>query len=166
MFEFTRPRLPIWRIGEHKVKLLTPKLIGREGGAVADIFRVFTFDHHIGLADGVGLVIDLFAVEIDIARCPNASLFCFDKLLRLCEHPATTTRRIVDLHHRRQLLFHRVKDDVRHQLYHLPWGKMLPCLFIVLFVKLTDQLLKDIPHPQVAQRRELPPLRVISFAVG
>ena len=37
-----------------------------EGDFVADVLGVVAFDHHVGLADGVGLGIDLLAVKIVI----------------------------------------------------------------------------------------------------
>ena len=43
---------------------------------------------------------------------------------------------------------------------------MLPSLLVVLLIKLTNQFLEDISHPQVGQRRQLATVRVSPFIVG
>ena len=166
IFHIARPRFAIGRIGEHEVERLPGKFVGRQRRTVADIFGVVPLDHHIRFADGVGFVVDLLAVEIDIALGANLPFGIFDELLRLGEHSATSAGGVVNLHHRRQTLFDGVEEQMGHQLDHLAGRKMLARLFVVLFVETADQLFEDIAHPQIAQRRELAPFGVDLLFVG
>ena len=147
----TRPGFAVGRIGEHEVEVLAPELVGREGRAVADIFGVVAFDEHVRFADGVGFVVDLFAVEVDVACSADGAVGVFDEFLRLGKHPAATAGGVVDLHHRRQPIFDRLEDDVGHELDHLTGREVLSGLFVVLFVETADQLLEDIAHPQIGE---------------
>jgi hypothetical protein len=67
VFLFRAPRLAIRRIAEHKVKGFARKFVGAERGADTDVFGVVALDHHVAFADGVGLVVDFLAKEIDVA---------------------------------------------------------------------------------------------------
>ena len=55
------PAFAVRRIGKHKVKLFALEAVGGKGWADFDVFGVVAFNHHVGFADGVGLVIDFFA---------------------------------------------------------------------------------------------------------
>ena len=66
------PTFAVGRVREHEVKARAEKFIGGEGGAAFDVGRVVAFDHHVGFADGVGLVVDFFTV--DVALGPDGAL--------------------------------------------------------------------------------------------
>src|SRR5690606_5646895 len=42
-----RPAFAVGRIGEHEVEAIRGKLVGRQGGADLDVFRVVALDHHV-----------------------------------------------------------------------------------------------------------------------
>ena len=68
-FEVVLPALAVGRIGEHEVELLRREGVVRERGplrAADDVVGAlaFAFEQHVGLADGVGLGVDLLAVEM------------------------------------------------------------------------------------------------------
>ena len=42
-----------------------------KAGTYPDCFRVIALDHHVGLTDGVGLFVDLLAVQVDIPHSPG-----------------------------------------------------------------------------------------------
>ena len=68
-FEVLLPALPVRRIGEHEVELLRREGVVRERGplrAADDVVGAFALalQQHVRLADGVGLGIDLLAVEL------------------------------------------------------------------------------------------------------
>ena len=67
-FEVLLPALPIRRIGEHEVELLGREGVVRERGpfrAADDVVGALAlaFKQHVRLADGVGLGVDLLAIE-------------------------------------------------------------------------------------------------------
>ncbi len=98
------------------------KFIDRKSGAHTNIFWVIAFDHHVRFTNGVGLVIDLFTIEIDIAGGLNFSGLIFYEILRLGKHAAGTAGRVVNRHNRRQSIFDRFKDNVGHQVDHFTGG--------------------------------------------
>jgi hypothetical protein len=66
--EILLPALAVGRIGEHEVELLRGKGVVRQRrpfGAADDVLGAFALalEQHVGLADGVGLGVDLLAVE-------------------------------------------------------------------------------------------------------
>ena len=63
------PALAVGRVGEHEVELLGGEGVVRERGpfrAADDVVGALAlaFEQHVGLADGVGLGVDLLAVEL------------------------------------------------------------------------------------------------------
>src|SRR5690606_4789558 len=136
------------------------EFVGGERGANLDVLRVVTFDHHVGLTDGVGLVVDFFTVEVDVAAGAGGRILFFDKVLRLGEHTAAAAGRVVNGNGEWQVVFDGVKDQVRHQLDHFTRGEVLTGLFVVFFVELADQLFKHIAHSKVAEGWQLVAIRI------
>ena len=62
---------------------------------------VVALDHHVRLADGIGLVVDFLAVEVDIALDALRRVLLLDEVLRFGEHAAAAAGRVVDGHDRR-----------------------------------------------------------------
>ena len=74
--EVLLPALPVRRIGEHEVELLRREGVVRERGpfrAADDVVGALAlaFEQHVRLADGVGLGVDLLAVERHLTCWPR-----------------------------------------------------------------------------------------------
>src|SRR5690606_37925725 len=52
---------------------------------------------------------------------------------------------------------------MRQQVNHFTWGKVLTCLFIIFFVKFTNEFLKYISHTEVRQSPELIAIWILRF---
>ena len=159
--EFAAPAFAVGRVGQHEVEALAREFVGRQRGADLDVLGVVALDHHVGFADGVGLVVDFLAVKIDVAPGGDGALGLLDVVLGLGQHPAAAAGRVVDGHHRGQLAADRVEDEVGHQVDDLPRGEVLPGFLVVLFVELADQLFKDIAHAEVRQAGHQVAIRVL-----
>ena len=53
------------------------------------------------------------------------------------------------------MVFYRFKNDMRHQVDYLPGRKVLPGLFVVFFIELTDELFKHITHGHTVYTRQV-----------
>ena len=163
VLEFTAPAFAVGRIRQHEIEAQPRELIDGQRRADLDVLRVVALDHHVRLTDGIGLVVDLLAVQIDIAPGRNRPLGILDVVLRLGQHPAAAAGRVVDGHHRRQPVADRVEDQMRHQMDHLTRREVLPGFLIVLLVELADQLLEDIAHAEIRQTGHQIPVRVFGI---
>jgi hypothetical protein len=74
------PLHPERRIRQHVVEVFAGQTVGREGVAEDDVGDVLALDEHVGLADGVGLGVQLLAIHdetgvwVQAARCSPATL--------------------------------------------------------------------------------------------
>ena len=160
------PALAVGRIRQHEVEAGACELVGGESGAVADVLGVVALDHHVRLADGIGLGIDLLAVEVDGGLGADGALGIDDEILGLGEHAAGTAGGIVNGDDGRELLFHRLEQQVDHELDDLARGEVLSGLLVVLLVELADEFLKDVAHAEIGQAGELAPVRADGVVVG
>ena len=163
VFRLTAPGLAVGRIGEHEVEGVPGKFVRRQGGAHADVFRVVALDHHVGLTDGVGLVVDLLAEQVHVAGSPNGAFPIRDEVLGFGQHPSRAAGRIVDGHDRWQLVFDGFENEVGHQVDHFPRRKVLARFLVVLFVEFADQLLEYVAHPEVGQGRQLAAIGIFAL---
>ena len=153
VFGIGGPAFAVRRVREHEVKARTRKFIGGEGGAAFDVGRVVAFDHHVGFADGVGLVVDFFAVEVDVALGLDAAFRVGDEVLRFGEHAAGAAGGVVDGEYEWELGFERVKEQVGHELDDFARSEVLAGFFVVFFVEFADEFFEDVAHAEVGERR-------------
>ena len=151
------PALAVGRVGEHEVELA-----GREG--VAGERRVLrpahdvvgglalALEEEVGLADGVGLGVDLLAVEVggDLLAALGGELL--QGLLGHGQHAAGTAGAVVE---QIGAGFDRVsdgqEDELRHQPHGVARGPVLARLLVVLLVEAAHQLLEDRAHAVVVE---------------
>src|SRR5690606_29718646 len=129
------------------------KLIGGQGGAHPDVLGVVALDHHVRLADGVGLVVDLLAVEIDITLGADWAIRVNDVVLRLGKHAAAAAGRVIDGHDRGQPILDRVEPQVGDKMNRVAGGEVPPGFLVVRFVELANQLFTNIAHAEIGKCR-------------
>ena len=109
-------------------------------------------EQQVGLADGVGLGVDLLAVEVRgdlLAVLGGESL---QRLLGDGEHAAGAAGAVVEqVGARLDLVGDRQEDQVRHQLDGVARRPVLAGLLVVLLVEAADQLLEDRAHGVVVE---------------
>ncbi len=155
------PGFAIGRIGEHEIEAHPGEFIRGQGRSVLDVLGIVALDHHVGLADGIGFIVDFLAIQkYRIGFYPERACRVFQIVLRFGEHAAGATGRVVDQHGGRQLALYPVEKQMGHQMNDLTRGEMLTGLFVVFFVELADEFFEDIAHAQVGQRREFASVRV------
>ncbi len=160
------PALAIGRVGKHEVEAGAGEFVSGERGTVTDVLGVVALDHHVGFADGIGLRVDLLAVEVDGGIRADGSLGIDDEILGLGEHAARAAGRIVDGDDRWELPFHRLKQQVDHELDDLSRGEVLPGLLIILFVELADEFLKHVAHAEIGQAGKLASVQADGVMMG
>ena len=146
------PALAVGRIGEHEVELA-----GREGvvgerrvlRAADDVVRrvALALEQQVGLADGVGLGVDLLAVEVggDLLAVLRGELL--QRLLGHGQHAAGAAGAVVEqVGARLDLVGDGQEDELRHQLDGVARRPVLAGLLVVLLVEAADQLLEDRAH--------------------
>ena len=161
--EVLLPALPVGRIGEHEVELLGREGVVRERGpfrAADDVVGALAFalQQHVGLADGVGLGVDLLAVEqaLDLLAALRGDRR--ERLLGDGEHAAGAAGAVVEqVGAGLDLGLDGQEHEVRHQAHGVARRPVLARLLVVLLVELADQLLEDRAHRVVvdAGRREV-----------
>ena len=151
MLELAAPAFAIGRVRQHEIEAVPREFIRRQGRADLDVLRVVALDHHVGFADGVGLVVDFLAIEVDVALGGDGAVGFLDVTLRLGQHSAAAAGGVVDCHHRRQPVADRVEDEVGHQVDDFARCEVLPGFLVVFLVELADQLFEDIAHTEVRQ---------------
>ena len=161
--EVLLPALAVGRVGEHEVELLRGEGVVRERGplrAADDVVGALAFalQQHVRLADGVGLGVDLLAVEQAPDLLAALGADGGERLLGDREHAARAAGAVVEqVGAGPDLGLDGQKDQVRHQSHGVARGPVLARLLVVLLVELADQLLEDRPHRVVvdAGRREV-----------
>ena len=162
-FEVLLPALAVRRIGKHEVEFLGRERVVRERGpfrATDDVVGAlpFAFQQHVRLADGVGLGVDLLAVEqaLDLLAALRAD--CRECLLRHSEHAARAAGAVVQqVGAGLEQALDWQEHEVRHQAHLVARRPVLAGFLVVVLVKLADQLLEDRAHRVVvdAGRREV-----------
>ena len=161
--EVLLPALAVGRIGEHEVELLRREGVVRERGpfrAADDVVGALALalEQHVGLADGVGLGVDLLAVEQALDLLAALGADGGERLLGDGEHAARAAGAVVEqVGAGLDLGLDGQEDEVRHQAHGVARRPVLAGLLVVLLVELADQLLEDRAHRVVvdAGRREV-----------
>ena len=152
----------------------------REGKASFDERRVlrpaddvvgrlaFALQQEVRLRDGVGLGVDLLAVEVgrDLLAVRLGELL--QRLLGHRQHAAGAARAVVEqVRAGLDLVGDRQEDQLRHQADGVARRPVLARLLVVLLVEAPDQLLEDRPHRVVVEPGVLDgPVRVAGPAGG
>ncbi len=122
-----------------------------------EVLRVLalTLDDKVSLGNGVGLRVDLLAVEVDGSHLVALTCQLFEAVLGDGEHAARAARPVVeDVGAGQELLHYGQEGQVGHQAHHVARGKVLACLLVVLLAEAPDQLLEDRTHPVVVEARK------------
>ena len=151
------PALAVGRIAEHKVELAGRKgVVGqRRVLRPADdvVGRVaLALEQQVGLADGIGLGVDLLAVEVggDLLAVLLGELQ--QRLLGHGQHAAGAASAVVEqVGARLDLVGDGQEDQLGHQPHGVAGGPVLARLLVVLLVEAAHQLLKDGAHGVVVQ---------------
>ena len=148
------PALAVGWIGEHEVELTGGEGVRGEGGAVPDVgrFVALSLEDEIGLADGVGLRVDLLSVEVDRRVLAPFAGELHQGLLGHSKHPAGAAGAVVDeVGPGLDLIGDRHEDEMGHQPHDVARGEVLAGLLVVFLIEAPDELLEDRAHPVVVQ---------------
>ena len=91
-------RLPLdaeWRIGQQVIELLAGQAVLGEAVAELDVLGVLALDHHVGTADGEGLVVVVLAEHLQA----GVGIQLAQVLLRHAQHAARAAGRVVQRLH-------------------------------------------------------------------
>ena len=136
------------RVAQHKVEALIGQLVVGQGVAELDARNVLALDQHVRLADGVGLGVELLAVQ------RHADLFTYglDVLITLRQKATRTRGWVIDGDDAVGREFVVLIGD--HQgcgeMHDVARGEVLPGGFVGAFCELADQLFKDDAHAEIA----------------
>ena len=148
------PALAVGRIGEHEVELAGGECVRGERGAVPDVgrFVALSLQDEIGLADGVGLRVDLLSVEVHRRFLAPFAGELHQSLLGHGKHPAGAAGAVVDqVGPGLDLIGDRHEYEMGHQPHDVARGEVLASLLVVLLVEAPDELLEDRAHSVVVQ---------------
>ena len=151
------PALAVGRVGEHEVELAGREGVVGEGrvlGATHDVVGglALSLQQQVGLADGVGLGVDLLPVEVrgDVLSVLGRELP--QGLLGHGQHAAGAAGAVVEqIRAGLDLFGNGQEDELRHQPHGIPRGPVLARLLVVLLVEAADQLLEDRAHAVVVE---------------
>ena len=124
-------------IGEHVVELLAGQPIVRQRVAEDDVGDVLPLDQHVGLADGVGLRVQLLAIHDE----PSIRVQPGQMLAADGQHAAGACRRIVQRPHHAGLGQGVVvfdEEQVDHEPNDFARREVLACRFVRQFSELAD----------------------------
>ena len=128
-------------------------MLGASQDVVVDV--PLPLEEHVCLADGVGLIVHLLAVEV--GGDPLAVFLCYalESLLRDCEHPARADSAVVE---QVRAGLDPVPDGLEYQLGHefhrIPGRPVFPGLLVILLVEAAHQVLEDRAYGVVVQAWE------------
>src|SRR5690606_16158648 len=117
------------------------------GEAVAghDALRILALDHHVRLADGEGLVVQLLAEDLELGLRVQLE----EAILRDREHAAGPARGVEeaadDAGLAEEVLVLR-EEEVDHQPHHVAGGEVLTGRLVARLRELPDELLEDRAH--------------------
>ena len=156
-FEVGLPALAVGRIGEHEVELARREGVVGEGGVLRPAHDVvgglaLTLEQEVGLADGVGLGVDLLAVEVggDLLAALGGELA--QGLLGHGQHAAGAAGPVIEqVGAGLDLAGGGQEDELRHQPHGVARGPVLARLLVVLLVEAAHQLLEDRAHAVVVE---------------
>lgn len=137
------------RIGEHVVEVLPMQAVGGEGVAEDDVGDVLPLDQHVGLADGVGLGVQLLSKHDEA----GVGVDLGEVLVAHAEHTAGAGGGVVEGAHHAGLgqgLVVLDEEEVDHEADDLARGEVLPGGLVGQLGELADQLLEDRAHLGVA----------------
>ena len=137
------------RIGEHVVEFRVRVAVIGEGVAWDDVGDILPFDEHVGLADGVGLVVQLLPEHGE----PRLRVMLFQILTCDGQHATRARGRVVNGAHHARLGQHIVVFDeqqVDHQADDFARGEVFPGGLVGDFGELADQLFEYQSHLTVA----------------
>jgi len=136
------------RVTEHEVEAAVGQLVVGQGVAQLDAGDVLALDQHVRLADGVGLGVELLAMQ----RHGDLLADGLDVLVALGEEAAGAGSRVVDGDDAVGLELVVLPGDHQRggQVHDIAWGEVLPGGFVGAFCELTDQLFEDDAHAEVA----------------
>ncbi len=139
------------RVGEHEVEALAGELVIGEGVAVLDVGHLVALDEHVRLADGVGLGVQLLAVEAgaDVVRG------LLDVRLRLGEEAPRPRCRVIDGDDvvGPELVLLVGEGQGGDQVNNVAGGEVLPRRVVGRLREAPDQLFEDEAHLVVGDRR-------------
>jgi hypothetical protein len=155
--EVALPALPVGRIGEHEVELARREGVVGERRVLRpadDVVRriALALEQQVRLADGVGLGVDLLAVEVggDLLAVRGGELL--ERLLGDGQHAAGATGAVVEqVSARLDHVGDRQQDQFRHQLDGVARRPVLARFFVVLLVEAAHQLLEHRAHAVVVE---------------
>ncbi len=160
------PTLAVGRVGDHEVEFARTELVGGQGGfvrATDDVLglRTCALQEQVGLADGVGFIVDLLAEQVDGHLLAVLLGQFVQGFLGHGEHTAGTAGAVVErIGAGLDPVGHRQKQQLGHELHHIARGEVFASFLVVFFVEAADQLLEHRAHAVVVERGQL------SFPVG
>ena len=111
-----------------------------------------SLQQEVGLADGVGLGVDLLAEEVRGHVLAPLLRELLQHVLAHGQHAAGPAGAVVEqIGAVVDLVGDREEDELRHELNGVARGEMLARLLVVLLVEAPDQLLEDRPHAVVVE---------------
>ena len=171
--EVALPALAVGRIGEHEVELARREgVVGerRVLRAADDVVRrlALALEQQVGLADGVGLGVDLLAVEVrgDLLAVLRGELPAASPRRRSACRRCRRRRRRAGRCRTRSGRRSGRKISVRHQLHGVARRPVLAGLLVVLLVEAADQLLEDRAHGVVVEAGMLDRAVAVQDRVG
>ena len=138
-------------------------------GAADDVVRrlALALEQQVGLADGVGLGVDLLAVEVggDLLAVLLGELL--ERLLGHGQHAAGAAGAVVEqVGAGLDLVGDGQEDQLRHELDGVARRPVLAGLLVVLLVEAADQLLEDRAHGVVVEAGVLHRAVAVQHRVG
>ena len=151
------PALPIGRVADHKVERLALEGIVGQGGVFRSTDDVgvgvfLSLQEQVGLADGVGLRVNLLPVQMRGDFLPLFLCYLLEGLLGDGEHPAGPQGAVVEqVGVGLDLVLDRQEYQFGHEFHGVPGGPVFAGFLVVLFVEPPEQVLEDGPHGVVVQ---------------
>jgi hypothetical protein len=105
------------------------------------------FEQHVGLADGVGLGVDLLTVEVAGDLKSSFLRNSCERLLGDGQHAAGAAGAVVEqVTTGFELVLYRQQDKVRHQPHGVAWRPVLARFLVVLLIEFADEFLEHRAH--------------------
>ena len=137
------------RIRERVVEVFPVQTVGGKGVAEDDVGDVLPLDEHVGLADGVGLGVQLLAIH----NQPGVGIQAGEVLARDAQHAAGAGGGIVEAAHHaglRQSVVVLNEEEIHHEPDDFARSEVLPGGLIGKLGELADEFLEDRAHLRIA----------------